>query len=96
VTTFVAEVVGQLLEYIHTQREREQKVLEFHEPAEMKLRLANCLGTLKEPHNLQQLLNDIQTTLHYCVRTGKELFRFNFLSPDSLIGENFFDYLFEK
>lgn len=66
---FLLKVIDILLDYIRTQNDRNERVLEFHHPEEMKQLL-----DLDVPENglpLQQLIQDCATTLKYQVRTGK-------------------------
>lgn len=58
-----------LLDFVKATNDRNEKVLEFHHPEEMK-----TLLNLEIPDRavtLQQLIEDCATTLKYQVKTGK-------------------------
>ncbi|XP_077870441.1 glutamate decarboxylase 1 isoform X2 [Saccoglossus kowalevskii] len=85
---FLKEVVDQLIEYIKQEQIPETKVLDFHQPHELREKLQ--LDITDKPVTLEQLLTDCQETLMYCVKTGHPRF-FNQLSSGldivSLAGE---------
>lgn len=66
---FLSKVIDILLDYIRTQNDRNERVLEFHHPEEM-LRLMD-LDLPETALPLQQLIQDCAATLKYQVRTGK-------------------------
>lgn len=66
---FLLKIVDVLLDYVRTQNDRNERVLEFHHPEEMKRLLDLDLPETALP--LQQLVQDCATTLKYQVRTGK-------------------------
>lgn len=66
---FLQQIVDVLLDFVKATNDRDEKVLEFHHPEEMKRLL-----DLEIPDNglpLQQLVQDCATTLKYQVKTGK-------------------------
>lgn len=66
---FLQKVVDILMEFIKNTNDRNEKILDFHHPDEMKKLL-----DLKIPDkgvSLQQLVNDCNATLKYQVKTGK-------------------------
>ncbi|GLV46377.1 Glutamic acid decarboxylase 1 [Carabus blaptoides fortunei] len=74
---FLQKVVDILMEFIKNTNDRNEKILDFHHPDEMKKLL-----DLKIPEkgvSLQQLVNDCHATLKYQVKTGHPRF-FNQLS----------------
>ncbi|XP_033624948.1 glutamate decarboxylase 1-like isoform X2 [Asterias rubens] len=87
-TKFLKEVVEILVEYVQGTFDRSTKILEFHHPNELRERLH--LEIPDKPENLDQILQDCQNTLKYCVHTGHPRF-FNQLSTGldiiSLAGE---------
>ena len=66
---FLKEVVEVILEYIQENFDRSSKILEFHHPNELRERLH--LEIPDKAENLDQILQDCQNTLKYCVHTGK-------------------------
>ncbi|XP_031628558.1 glutamate decarboxylase isoform X1 [Contarinia nasturtii] len=74
---FLSKVVDILLDYVKTQNDRNERILEFHHPEEMKKLLDLDLPETALP--LQQLIQDCAKTLKYQVRTGHPHF-FNQLS----------------
>lgn len=70
---FLLKVTEILLDYIRTQNDRNERVLEFHHPEEMLKLLDLDLPETALP--LQQLLKDCATTLKYQVRTGESIFQ---------------------
>ncbi|CAD7082451.1 unnamed protein product [Hermetia illucens] len=74
---FLLKIIDVLLDFVRTTNDRNEKVLEFHHPEDMKKLL-----DLDLPHRgvtLQQLVEDCATTLKYQVKTGHPHF-FNQLS----------------
>ena len=69
-TKFLKEVVEILVEYVQGTFDRSTKILEFHHPNELRERLH--LEIPDKPENLDQILQDCQNTLKYCVHTGKK------------------------
>lgn len=63
------KVIDILLDYVKTQNDRNERVLEFHHPEDMKKLLDLELPETALP--LQQLVSDCAKTLKYQVRTGK-------------------------
>jgi glutamate decarboxylase len=57
-----------LREYIASQSDRNEKVVEYHPPEELRSMLN--LNPPEKGVTLQQLLYDCATTLKYCVKTG--------------------------
>lgn len=66
---FLLKVIDVLLDFVKATNDRNEKVLEFHHPEDMK-RLLD-LDIPEKPVNLQQLIEDCATTLKYQVKTGK-------------------------
>lgn len=66
---FLLKIIDVLLDYVRTQNDRNERVLEFHHPEDMKRLLDLDLPDTALP--LQQLVQDCATTLKYQVRTGK-------------------------
>lgn len=66
---FLLKIIDVLLDYVRTQNDRNERVLEFHHPEDMKRLLDLELPDTALP--LQQLVQDCATTLKYQVRTGK-------------------------
>jgi hypothetical protein len=67
--TFLKQLVNILLNYIKESNDRNEKVLHFYHPAEMKAMLDLDIPEKGLP--LQKLIDDCFTTLKYQVRTGK-------------------------
>lgn len=84
---FLLKVVDILLDYVRTQNDRNERILEFHHPEDMKQLLDLDLPDTALP--LQQLIQDCARTMKYQVRTGEYDCRiFSFLI--SLYGNFFF------
>lgn len=69
---FLQKVIDILLDFVKATNDRNERVLEFHHPEEMKRLL-----DLDIPDNalpLQQLVQDCATTLKYQVKTGKTFY----------------------
>lgn len=66
---FLSKVIDILLDYVKTQNDRNERILEFHHPEDMKKLLDLDLPETALP--LQQLIQDCAKTLKYQVRTGK-------------------------
>lgn len=66
---FLLKIIDVLLDYVRTQNDRSERVLEFHHPEDMKRLLDLDLPDTALP--LQQLVQDCATTLKYQVRTGE-------------------------
>lgn len=58
-----------LLDYVKSQNDRNERILEFHHPEEMKQLLD--LDLPEDALPLQQLLQDCARTMKYQVRTGE-------------------------
>ncbi|XP_038044200.1 glutamate decarboxylase 1-like isoform X2 [Patiria miniata] len=76
-TKFLKEVLEVILEYVQGTFDRSSKILEFHHPNELRERLH--LEIPDKAENLDQILQDCQNTLKYCVHTGHPRY-FNQLS----------------
>lgn len=66
---FLLQIVNILLDHVKATNDRNEKVLEFHHPEDMKRLL-----DLDVPENgvqLQQLVQDCATTMKYQVKTGE-------------------------
>jgi len=74
---FLEKVIEVCIDYVVAQNDRNEKVLDFKHPEDMK-KLLN-LDIPDDPVNLQQLIADCATTLQYQVKTGHPHF-FNQLS----------------
>lgn len=74
---FLQKVIDILLDYVNACNDRNEKILEFHHPEDMKKLLD--LEIAEQPVPLQQLIVDCATTLKYQVKTGHPHF-FNQLS----------------
>ncbi|CAH0766030.1 unnamed protein product [Bemisia tabaci] len=74
---FLLKVVEILLDYIKDESNREEKILDFHHPADMRSLLS--LEIPDKGVTLQQLVDDCAVTLKYQVKTGHPRF-FNQLS----------------
>lgn len=61
-----------LLDFIKASNDRNEKVLEFHHPEDMKRLLDLDVPDTAVP--LQQLIQDCATTLKYQVKTGECVF----------------------
>ena len=68
---FLQKVIDVLLDFVKATNDRNEKVLDFHHPEDMK-RLLD-LDLPDKAVNLQQLIEDCATTLKYQVKTGKFL-----------------------
>lgn len=66
---FLQKVIDILMDYIKAQNDRNEKVLEFHHPEDMKLLLDMDLPD--RAVSLQQLVEDCATTMKYQVKTGE-------------------------
>lgn len=66
---FLLKVIDVLLDFIKSTNDRNEKVLEFHHPEEMKKLLQ--LEIPDSPVSLQQLIVDCSQTLKYQVKTGE-------------------------
>lgn len=71
---FLLKVVDILLDYVRTQNDRNERILEFHHPEDMKQLLDLDLPETALP--LQQLIQDCARTMKYQVRTGEYNFFF--------------------
>lgn len=69
---FLLKVIDVLLDFIKASNDRNEKVLEFHHPEDMKRLLDLDVPDTAVP--LQQLIQDCATTLKYQVKTGKFFF----------------------
>ena len=58
-----------LLDHITVQNDRSMKILDFHNPDQLKEVID--FGIPEEPLNLDQLLVDCKDTLKYQVKTGQ-------------------------
>jgi hypothetical protein len=59
-----------LMDYVNACNDRNEKILEFHHPEDMKKLLD--LDITEQPVSLQQLVTDCATTMKYGVKTGEE------------------------
>ena len=66
---FLQKVIDVLLDFVKATNDRNEKVLDFHHPEDMK-RLLD-LEIPDKAVTLQQLVEDCATTLKYQVKTGK-------------------------
>ena len=66
---FLQKVIDILLDYVNACNNRDEKILEFHHPEDMKKLLDLDINESGAP--LQQLIVDCATTLKYQVKTGK-------------------------
>lgn len=66
---FLLKVIDVLLDFIKATNDRNEKVLEFHHPEDMKRLLDLDVPDTAVP--LQQLIQDCATTLKYQVKTGE-------------------------
>lgn len=66
---FLQKIVEILMDYVNAQNDRNEKILEFHHPEEMKTLIDLEIPDQAVP--LQQLVIDCATTLKYQVKTGK-------------------------
>ncbi|CAO1370287.1 unnamed protein product [Diamesa serratosioi] len=74
---FLQKIIEILLDYVNAQNDRNEKILEFHHPEEMKTLIDLDIPDQAVP--LQQLVIDCATTMKYQVKTGHPHF-FNQLS----------------
>lgn len=74
---FLQKVIDVLLDFVKATNDRNEKVLDFHHPEDMK-RLLD-LEIPDKAVTLQQLIEDCATTLKYQVKTGKQNFSLNSL-----------------
>lgn len=65
---FLQKVTDILLDYVNACNNRDEKILEFHHPEDMKKLLDLDINEHGAP--LQQLIIDCATTLKYQVKTG--------------------------
>ena len=86
---FLLKVIDVLLDFVKATNDRNEKVLEFHHPEDMK-RLLD-LDVPDKAVNLQQLIEDCATTLKYQVKTGK--FNFSYLLSTDI---SFIIFVFSK
>ena len=63
------QVVEILLDHITVQNDRSTKILDFHNPEQLKEVIDFAIP--EEPLNLDQLLVDCKDTLKYQVKTGE-------------------------
>lgn len=63
------KVIDVLLDFVKASNDRNEKVLEFHHPEDMKRLLDLDVPDAAVP--LQQLIQDCATTLKYQVKTGE-------------------------
>lgn len=66
---FLLKVIDVLLDFVKATNDRNEKVLEFHHPEDMKRLLDLEVPDAAVP--LQQLIQDCATTLKYQVKTGE-------------------------
>jgi glutamate decarboxylase len=66
---FLMKVNEILLDYVNACNDRNEKILDFHHPEDMKKLLD--LEIAEEPVTLQQLIVDCATTMKYQVKTGE-------------------------
>lgn len=66
---FLLKVIDVLLDFVKATNDRNEKVLDFHHPEDMKRLLDLEVPDRALP--LQQLIEDCATTLKYQVKTGK-------------------------
>jgi len=66
---FLLKVIDVLLDFVKATNDRNEKVLDFHHPEDMKRLLDLDVPDRALP--LQQLIEDCATTLKYQVKTGK-------------------------
>lgn len=66
---FLLKVIDILLDYVKTQNDRNERILEFHHPEDMLKLLDLNLPESAVP--LQQLIEDCAKTMKYQVRTGE-------------------------
>jgi hypothetical protein len=66
---FLQKVIDILLDYVNACNDRNEKVLDFHHPEEMKKLID--LQIAEQPVPLQQLIEDCALTLKYQVKTGE-------------------------
>ena len=67
---FLLAFVEILLDFLRQNFDRSAKVLNFQDPTNLKKSLAECLEIVDDPQSLEQLLNDSNQLLKYCVKTG--------------------------
>ena len=75
---FLYEIVKILLDYITSINDRDNKVLEFHHPIELRKMLDLKIG--EDPEPLEKLLKDCKVALDHGVKTGTSLFVFHLSS----------------
>lgn len=69
---FLQKVIDILLDYVNACNDRNEKILDFHHPEDMKKLLD--LELTDQAVTLQQLVVDCATTLKYQVKTGEFFF----------------------
>lgn len=85
---FLLKVVDILIDYVKTQNDRSQRILEFHHPEDMKKMLDLDLPENALP--LQQLIEDCATTMRYQVKTGEYDFLYiYFLFPSASVRSSY-------
>lgn len=66
---FLQKVIDVLMDFVKTTNDRNEKILDFHHPADMEKLLH--LTIPDKGVTLQQLINDCHMTLKYQVKTGE-------------------------
>jgi len=69
---FLLKVIEICLEFIKESNDRSTKVLDFHQPNELKKLFDFEIPD--GPLNIEQIINDCKEALRYQVKTGKSLF----------------------
>ncbi|VEL14539.1 unnamed protein product [Protopolystoma xenopodis] len=72
---FLTEIGSIALNYLRQMSERNNKVLDFHHPHQMREVLSHYLELHAEARDLEQILSDCRETLKYGVKTGNLVFK---------------------
>ena len=76
---FLHQVLEEILVYLKSSNNREEKVLEFKQPRDLKENEELKISLASEKSSsLEQILSDIKNTLRFCVKTGKFNFEYSY------------------
>ena len=78
---FLHQVLEEIFVYLKSSNNREEKVLEFKQPRDLKENEELKISLASEKSSsLEQILSDIKNTLRFCVKTGKLHFEYSYAS----------------
>ena len=76
---FLHQVLEEIFVYLKSSNNREEKVLEFKQPRDLKENEELKISLASEKSSsLEQILSDIKNTLRFCVKTGKFNFEYSY------------------